>query len=403
MATEHQAGPRRDHWLDRATLAGLLAFAGALQFSIFLAETILAVALVAWLASLVVQRERPEAPAWFIPLLVYAGLSLVATVFSLDRWASLGSAKQLLLFLVVPAAYRVLRGRSAETAMDVVISLGAFSAIVGVIQFGFLGYDRLQQRPVGTLGHWMTYSGLLMLVICSVTARLLFSRRDRVWPALVLPALVVALVFTFTRSAWVGPCVGVGLLLILKDFRLLALAPVVAGLFFALAPHSLTSRFYSIFDLKDLSNRDRVAMFQAGTGIIASDPLTGVGPNVLQEVYPQYRRPTAVEQTPPHLHNVPMQIAAERGIPALGVWIWFLVSVIRGLLRRVREGDGARYLSAAALASVGAMIAAGFFEYNFGDSEFLLLLLLLLTLPWGAARGSRQTAPRPRAESLTTP
>jgi O-antigen ligase len=391
MAQTVQAEPRRDHWLDRVTLAGLLAFGGALQFSIFLAETILTVALLAWLASLVVQRERPEAPAWFTPLLVYAGLTLVATAFSQDRWASLGAAKQLLLFLVVPAAYRALRGRSAETAIDVVISLGAFSAIVGVIQFGFLGYDRLQQRPVGTLGHYMTYSGLLMLIICSVAARLLFSRRDRVWPALVLPALVVALVFTFTRSAWVGACVGVGLLLILKDFRLLALAPVVAGLFFALAPSSLTSRFYSIFDLKDPTNRDRVAMFQAGSGIIASDPLTGVGPNVLQQVYPQYRKATAVEQTPPHLHNVPMQIAAERGLPALGVWIWFVVSAIRGLLVRMRHGGGARYLSAGGLASMGAMIAAGIFEYNFGDSEFLLLLLLLLTLPWAATTSGRET------------
>ena len=391
MATADQAGVPRDHWLDRATLGGLLAFGGALQFSIFLAETILAVALVAWLAALVVQRARPEAPAWFTPLLVYAGLTLLATVFSLDWWASLGAAKQLLLFLVVPAAYRVLRGRSAETMMDVVISLGAFSAIVGVIQFGFLGYDRLQQRPVGTLGHYMTYSGLLMLIICSVAARLLFSRRDRIWPSLVLPALVVALVFTFTRSAWVGACVGVGLLLILKDFRLLALAPVVVGLFFAVAPSSLTSRFYSIFDLKDPSNRDRIAMFQAGTQIIASDPLTGVGPNVLQQVYPQYRKTTAVEQTPPHLHNVPMQIAAERGLPALAVWVWFVVAAIRGLLARMR-GDRPRYLAAAGLAAVGAMLAAGFFEYNFGDSEFLLLFLVLLTLPWAAARAA---APAP--------
>ena len=394
MARDEQAVPARDHWLDRATLWGLLAFGGALQFSIFLAETILALVLVAWIGSLLVHRERPEAPPWFTPLLVYAGLTLVATAFSQDPKASLGAAKQLLLFLLVPAAYRALRGRSAETMIEVVISLGAFSAIVGVIQFGFLGYDRLQQRPVGTLGHYMTYSGLLMLIICSVAARLLFQRRDRIWPALVMPALVVALVFTFTRSAWVGACVGVGLLLILKDFRLLALAPVVAGLFFALAPSSLTSRFYSIFDLQDPSNRDRVAMFQAGTEIIASSPLTGVGPNVLQRVYPQYRKSTAVEHTPPHLHNVPMQIAAERGLPALGAWIWFIVAAARGLLARMR-GNGTRYLAAAGLSAVGAAIAAGMFEYNFGDSEFLLLLLLLLTLPWAASRTATST-PAPR-------
>ncbi|HOC17520.1 MAG TPA: O-antigen ligase family protein [Vicinamibacterales bacterium] len=382
------------HWLDRAALAGLLGFAGALQFSIFLAEALLAAALVAWLGALIVNRERPEVPGWFLPLLVYAALTLVATAFSLEPLTSLGAAKQLLLFLLVPATIRAARGRSAETVMDVVLSLGAFSAIVGVIQFGFLGYDRLQQRPVGTLGHWMTYSGLLMLIACSAAARLLFERRNRTWPALIMPALVVALVFTFTRSAWVGACVGIGLLLVLKDFRLLALAPVVAGLFFALAPASIASRFYSIFDLHDPSNRDRVAMFAAGAEIVASDPLTGVGPNLMQRVYPDYRKPNAVEQTPPHLHNVPLQIAAERGLPALAVWIWFLVAVVRDLLRKLRA-DRPRYLAAAALSAVGAMVAAGFFEYNFGDSEFLMLLLLLLALPWAA---SASPARRPQGE-----
>ena len=41
------------------------------------------------------------------------------------------------------------------------------------------------------------------------------------------------------------------------------------------------------------------------------------------------------------------------------------------------------------------MLAAGFFEYNFGDSEFLLTLLIVLTLPWAAARESSAPAPTP--------
>ena len=39
------------------------------------------------------------------------------------------------------------------------------SAAVGIVQYGILHYDNLGQRPQGTLGHYMTYSGLLMLVI----------------------------------------------------------------------------------------------------------------------------------------------------------------------------------------------------------------------------------------------
>jgi hypothetical protein len=39
------------------------------------------------------------------------------------------------------------------------------------------------------------------------------------------------------------------------------------------------------------------------------------------------------------------------------------------------------------------MAAAGMFEYNFGDSEFLMLFLLLLTLPYAADRVPASTAP----------
>jgi hypothetical protein len=43
-------------------------------------------------------------------------------------------------------------------------------------------------------------------------------------------------------------------------------------------------------------------------------------------------------------------------------------------------------LAAAGLAAMVSMLAAGLFEYNFGDSEFLMLLLFLITLPFAAAR-----------------
>ena len=43
-------------------------------------------------------------------------------------------------------------------------------------------------------------------------------------------------------------------------------------------------------------------------------------------------------------------------------------------------------LAAGGLAALAAMVAAGLFEHNFGDSEFLMLLLVLITLPCAAAR-----------------
>jgi O-antigen ligase len=183
----------------------------------------------------------------------------------------------------------------------------------------------------------------------------------------------------------VGASVAVALLCIIKDKRLIAVVPILVALFFAVAPGRLTDRFLSIFDPRDLTGRDRLAMLRAGAAMVADHPLTGVGPNMVERVYPAYRDPLAVERVVPHLHNVPMQIAAERGLIALAVWIWFIVRATHDLLVRARVRRD-RFLPATGLAAIAAMLTAGFFEYNFGDSEFLMLFLVLITLPFAADR-----------------
>ena len=172
------------------------------------------------------------------------------------------------------------------------------------------------------------------------------------------------------------------MLFVLRDFRLLALLPIALGVFLLAAPPNLTSRLYSTFSLSDPSNADRVAMMRSGLHIIKDDPLTGVGPDMIIQVYPHYRDKSAVNQLNPHLHNVPLQIAAERGLPALAVWLWFIVTLVRDFLKR-RAGEY-RSLAFGGLAAIAAMLAAGLFEYNFGDSEFLMLFLVLITLPYAA-------------------
>ena len=385
--------------LEEAAALALIGFAAALQVSIAAANILLALCLLLWVGSMLRHGERPAVPPLFWPLLAYAALTLVSAAFSIDPRTSLVDSRQLLLLLIVPAVYRLAEGRRALRVADVIITVGALSAIAGIVQYGILDFDSLGRRPQGTLGHYMTYSGLLMLVVIAGSARLLFWRSDRIWPALIMPALLVALALTLTRSAWVGTFVGLAVLFSLRDFRMLAVLPIVAALFVALAPSAVTDRVYSMFDVNDPSNRDRVAMMRSGARMIADRPLTGVGPNMIPRVYDRYLDPSAVNRTNPHLHNVPMQIAAERGLPALAAWLWFLVVAVRDLWRRFRASEMPS-LAAAALAALAAMLAAGLFEYNFGDSEFLMLLLVLLTLPF-AADAIRARAEAPPAAAST--
>jgi O-antigen ligase len=366
--------------LERAACLVMLAFAAALQVSIAAADILLTIATLLWIGMLVRNHERAEVPKMFWPLAAYGVATLAASVFSVDPRVSLVDSKQLVLLLIVPLTYRLFRGRRALLATDVIITIGALSASFGIIQYLILNYDNLGQRPQGTLGLYMTYSGLLMLVTCAAVSRVMFARSRRTWAALVLPALLLALAFTFTRSAWVGVSVGLAILFILRDLRLLGLIPIAFAAFVFTAPANLTARLYSTINLKDPSNADRLAMIKSGWHIIKDDPLTGVGPDMIKQVYPHYRVAGAVNQMTPHLHNVPLQIAAERGLPALLVWLWFIVTLVRDFWRR-RQSDQPS-LSNAGLAVIGAMLAAGLFEYNFGDSEFLMLFLVLVTLPY---------------------
>jgi O-antigen ligase len=375
--------------LDQIGFGVVAACLGAVQFNLLAAQVLFGVAALVWVAALARDRERPAVPAFAWPLGLYAIMTVVSALLSLDPAASLADCKQLVLFLMVPIVARFCEGARAWHTLNVIIAFGAVGALIGVVEFTMLGYNHTENRPEGSLTHYMTYSGVIMLVLCTAVARLLFYAEQRIWPAIAVPALAVALAVTFTRNAWVGAAAAIGTLLAVRDRRLLAVLPVAAIVFFVAAPDALRSRAWSTFDVHDPTNRDRVAMWTIGRRIVADHPIAGVGPDMVKHVYADYRPAEYVNETNPHLHNVPVQIAAERGLPALAAWLWFIALALRDLWRQLRRGP-MNALAGAGLAAVVAMLAAGLFEYNFGDSEFLMLLLGLMTLPYAATRSSRE-------------
>jgi O-antigen ligase len=211
-----------------------------------------------------------------------------------------------------------------------------------------------------------------------------FHQREWIWPAIAVPALLVALRSTLTRNAWLGGAAGAAALLALRNWKLAVLAPLGAVALLFLAPGDTRTRAMSMFDPDHPSNRDRVTMVHVGLGMIRDHPAWGVGPEMVQDQYVRYRPAVFVNPVNPHLHNVPLQIAAERGLIALAAWLWFVAAALVESFRRVRDA-GAPAIPAAAFAGLVAMLVAGLFEYNFGDSEFLMLLLGLISLPFAAA------------------
>jgi putative inorganic carbon (HCO3(-)) transporter len=383
--TTRSSSPLSLDWIGFVLIALCL---GVVQINLLAAQGVLfSAAAIVWLVVVVRDRPRMALPAFMLPLGVYAFLTLVSCVFSGDPKESFIDSRQLLMFLMVPIVAHFVRGHRATQAIDIIIAIGAAGALVGIVQFSMFGYDNLTKRPVGALSHWMTYSGVLMLVTCAAVARLIFSPVRKMWPTVAVPALLVALVVTNTRNAWIGAFLAISCLLAIKNWRLVIIAPILAALAFAVAPGEVQRRANSMLNPTDPASRDRIVMWKIGGDMVRDHPLFGVGPERVSKVYESYREkyPEAVNKVNPHLHNVPIQIAAERGLPALAAWLWFVAAALWSLWRQLRAGV-APAVAAAGLAAVIAMLAAGLFEYNFGDSEFLMLFLGLITLPFAAAR-----------------
>ena len=199
---------------------------------------------------------------------------------------------------------------------------------------------------------------------------------------------VAALAFTYSRNAWLGLVAGaLGLVLTARrTARIAAVLVAVVALVAVAMPGPVAQRARSMIDVEDPTVRDRVAMWRSGLSMIAEHPLLGVGPGEVRAWYQHYRRPEAIRPSTGHLHNSPIQIAAERGLPALGVWIWLWVVFFREgwrILRRAgRESPERRALVCASLAGVAGFLVAGMFEHNFGDAEVVMLVYALMALPW---------------------
>ena len=283
------------------------------------------------------------------------------------------------------------RGRLLTLALS---ASGVAIAFVGLWQFAHGGAD-LENRIHATLSIYMTFSALVMIASCILLAILFEGRGRGRWIGLGAVVPLAAMLLTFTRNAYVGMLAALlGYLLWRRPRGLLLLLPAVAVVV-ALLPAEIRGRMRSIGDLSDPSNRDRVSMLHAGLRMVGDHPVLGLGPEMVKYYYPLYRDPDAVHWSVAHLHNNALQIAAASGLPSAATYLALAILPIAASARRLkreRRPAVAAQLAAVLLASV-ALLVAGLFEYNFGDTEVEMATLLLWALPFSEA-----TAPdAPRA------
>lgn len=338
------------------------------------------------------RHELQEADAFKLlrPFALYVLVLIASVVTSFQVRESLWELRALIGLTTLPLGILLVRGElQVRRVYDLLIWVSVAMAWYGILQYAFTDQGGLHSRIPGPFGHYMTYSGVLLLGTCLALARLMTVAAKRCWLHwLILLSILVALGLTLTRNVWLAAFVVLTIAFFVRFRRWLwAYATVVVlvlGLTASLAPQHW-SRITSMVSLEDVSNYDRICMAEAGLHMIADRPLLGIGPGMVQDYYPIYRHPTSHRADVKHLHNTLLHLGAERGLLSVVAYLWLMVTAILLAYRGYREGGslaGSRAdLYLGVLLSVVAINIGGIFEANWRDTEIQRWMLFLLAVP----------------------
>src|SRR5687767_4959322 len=188
---------------------------------------------------------------------------------------------------------------------------------------------------------------------------------------------------TVTRGSWIGFAVSaVAMLLLTASRRTIliiagcAIPLVLAGLFILQQRRNI-----GFFDSADQSTSWRQMVWREGFDLLISKPrhlVFGVGIDSIKGHWREWGLFDNGRQPIGHMHSNFLQIALERGVPALLVWLILNAIFLRMLWRINRReietpagtNDGFRRgLAIGALGGAIGFLASGLVHYTWGDSE----------------------------------
>jgi putative inorganic carbon (hco3(-)) transporter len=343
------------------------------------------------------RADYPKGP--WLPVLFFV-LTLAAVAASPLPMAGWPQVRKFYVYLIIPCLAAACTGQAfARHVLAAMGAGGALSALWSLIQYARrysaaaesgqnFAQFYINDRITGFMSHWMTFAGTMMGVCLLASAYVLFHRpmRWRIAPLAVSTLLVINL--AWTRGILIGACAG-GLYLIWFWRRRLVLAtPLLAAAAFLVMPEAEQARVKSILQARGEmdSNAHRVGLFWTGIEMIKDNPLLGVGPEQVKREFERYA-PEEVPRPIPshwfigHLHNIYIQFAADRGLPAMlaiiGFLFWNLWAISRAA---IAAPDETKWMLHGIAAFLVGLLVAGLFEHNLADSEVLMLTMGLVAM-----------------------
>ncbi len=240
-------------------------------------------------------------------------------------------------------------------------------------------------KAQGTLGHYVVFAEMLMQIGCMTWAMLLCAA-PRSWGlrlllALTFLALTAALFLTETRAALAGLAAGcfVSLLILAGKRSRLWASALLLVLVLASAAWIHHTRGAQWLGANDPGTQFRTMMWEDGLRLIRQHPFFGVGMETIRNHWMEWDiRAFTYFHDESHFHSDLMQIAVERGLPALAAWLWFIIGYVIFLVRLIgRAQEHSRFatgVAAGVLASFVAFQITALVHYDLGIESVAMIL-----------------------------
>ena len=243
-------------------------------------------------------------------------------------------------------------------------------------------------RASGWTRHYETYSEILQILASLALGLALANYKNHrlnfrfklAMAAFALLALGIAL--TAMRTVLVALAVGVCVISV-RALRTRARVLSLAGLCLLLAVGAFVvyqTRAQHALSLQDPSSSLRVEVARVGLSRVLLHPLFGHGMDSMHVHWREWGFPGTDML---HMHSTPLQLAFDRGLPALAFWLWIMWIFWRRASRgeKLLRDSSATNRYGILLGATGAV--AGFFasslvNYNFGDGEVALVFWWLM-------------------------
>ncbi len=267
-------------------------------------------------------------------------------------------------------------------------------------QLGIASWTRGRDwRASGFYGQFITYAEMLQLIIALAIGIFVGFQRKRTWIGglmlLAIAAMGGALMLTVTRASWFGCLVSTVVILLAGAGKrtLILFGALALPLILAAVVVLQQKRNVSFIDQTYQSTTWRQTVWKEGVHLLVSKPrhlLVGIGMDSIKRRWRSWGMFENGHIPWGHMHSNLLQIALERGLPALILWLSFLAVYARTIWRSLRQKPERDWIERGvllgALGGLAGFFASGLVHYNWGDSEVVMVFFMIAGLSFAISR-----------------